>query len=175
MMQNPSVDEIINNWMEEPRRTAHQMIKKYGQPNEMSQNMLIWYNNGPWKRTVLINQALTHNFPMPHTDKLENVIDYHVLPEKASDLERFDGSVLFDRTAGEMSARCESEAMNFLALNLANDIIMGKRSIDEARIEYGNQAMAHMQGHTAPYTEELKFTVQRGGTADPDQPVMKAA
>lgn len=68
---------------------------------------------------------------------MESVIDYHVPPDKADDLEAYDGSVLFDRTKGEMSARCDKEAANMVALNLADDIITGKRNIDEARQEYG--------------------------------------
>lgn len=175
MMERPPGELVTEDWLTGPRQLAMQMIEKYGQADEISDTMLIWHNNGTWKRTILRNEELPHNFPQPHKDKLENVIDYHVPPEKASDLERFDGSILFDRTKGEMSARCDSEAMNFLALNLANDIVTGKLGVDEARGEYAKQVMDHMQGRPAPYTEGLKFQVQRGGTADPDQPVMKAA
>ncbi len=175
MMQNLSADEVISNWLPEPKELASRLIEKYGQPNEMSTNMLVWYNNGPWKRTVLHNEELPHNSPKPHTDMLENVIDYQVPPKRASDLDMFDGSVIFDRTAGEMWARCDNEAMNMLALNLANDVITGKRSVEDARMEYGKQAMARMMGQSAPYTESLQFMVPHGGTADPDQPVVKAA
>jgi hypothetical protein len=47
----------------------------------------------------------------------------------------FDGSVLVDRTKGEMSARCEGEAANFLALNLADEIVHGKKDVATARNE----------------------------------------
>ncbi|HZD59261.1 MAG TPA: hypothetical protein VE439_02250 [Anaerolineae bacterium] len=174
-MPKPSVDGIISNWMDQPRRLARQLIDKYGEPDEVSANMMIWYNNGPWKKTILRNEELPHQMPTPHKDSLENVIDYHVPPEKADDLEMYDGSILFDRTKGEMSARCEHEAMNTLALNLANDIVTGKATVEQARHEYGNQAMAFMQKQPAFYTEGLQFEVPKGGTADPDTPVMKAA
>lgn len=39
-----------------------------------------------------------------------------------SELVRFDGSVIIDRTAGEVAARCDMEAMNILTLNLVHDI-----------------------------------------------------
>lgn len=170
-----SYEDVTKNWKDQPKEIAKKLADKYGQPNEMSDNMLIWYNNGPWKRTVLHNDEIPHNFPKPHRDSLESVIDYHVPPEKASDLEKFDGSVIFDRTKGEMWARCDSEPMNMLALNLANDIITGKMTVDQARQEYGKQASARMMGQPAPYTENLQFEVPKGGTGDPDQPVMKAA
>lgn len=175
MMQKPSVDDVIQNWMDQPKKIAKELVDKYGEPDEISANMMIWYNNGPWKRTELRNEELNHDFPMPHKDSLESIIDYRVPPEKASDLETYDGSVLFDRTKGEMSARCDKEAMNMLALNLANDIVTGKRSVDDARQEYGKQAMAFMKKEPAPYTEGLKFEVPKGGTADPDQRVVGMA
>lgn len=38
-----------------------------------------------------------------------------------------------ERTRGELAARCDKEEMNYLALNLANDIATGKVDVDEAR------------------------------------------
>lgn len=174
MMAKPSVDEVIANWLDQPKRIARVMVDKYGEPSEISANIMIWYNNGPWKRTELRNEELNHNFPKPHKDSLKNIINYHVPPEKASDLEKFDGSLLFDRTKGEMSARCDMEAMNLLALNLANEIVMGKRSVDDARQEYGRQVMAFTQKQPAPYTEKLQFEPPKAGTEDTDTPVIKA-
>ena len=48
---------------------------------------------------------------------------------KATELmEMNDGSVSVHRTVGEISAKCDFEGANFLALNLANDVITGKYS-----------------------------------------------
>src|ERR1700730_5479015 len=55
----------------------------------------------------------------------------------------FDGSVLVDRTKGEMSARCEGEAANFLALNLADDIVHGRKDVESAeRVRRGDESQA---------------------------------
>jgi hypothetical protein len=43
------------------------------------------------------------------------VIDYRVPPEKFTELAIFDGSVIVERTADEVSARCHDEQANFLA------------------------------------------------------------
>lgn len=175
MMQKPSVDDVIQNWMDQPKKLAKEMTDKYGEPDEISANMMIWYNNGPWKRTELRNEEIPHDFPKPHLDSLKSIIDYRVPPEKASDLETYDGSVLFDRTKGEMAARCDKEAANILALNLANDIVTDKRNVDDARQEYGKEIQAMMQGQPAPLTESLKFEVPKGGTADRDKSIIKMA
>jgi len=105
---------------------------------------------------------------MPHKDVMEQYVDYKVPPGKADELARYDGSVYFDRTKGEMSARCDMEAANFVALNLAHDVATGKRSVEEAREHYPKAVMAHMQKQPSPYAEKLQSSAQRG-TADPDK------
>ncbi len=47
-----------------------------------------------------------HDFPMPHPDLLEQFVDYQVPPDKFDELAQYDGSVIVERTKGEISARC---------------------------------------------------------------------
>jgi hypothetical protein len=84
----------------------------------------------------------------------------------------FDGSVYPDRTRGEISAKYDKEAMNFLSLNLVNDIVTGKRSVQEARQFYGKTVLQFMQGIPSPYTQQFLFPRQHN-TVDPDVPVLK--
>ncbi|MHB9105608.1 MAG: hypothetical protein ACYDCO_01015 [Armatimonadota bacterium] len=163
------VNAVIGGWPEQPRQRVEQLIAKYGDPNEVSETQVTWYDNGPWKRTVVYRQSIPHHFPKSHEDFLAQTILYHVPPEKMDELSRFDGSVIIDRTAGEATARCDAEAANFLALNLMNDIVTGKRSVEDARQEYTMSIMAHMMKRKAPLTEELRFQVPSGRTNDPDE------
>ncbi|MGE0760807.1 MAG: hypothetical protein AB7O38_27605 [Pirellulaceae bacterium] len=148
------------------------MAEKYGRPNEALQSRLIWYANGPWKRTIVYRDEVPHNFPKPHTDLLEQFIDYKVPVEKFSELAAYDGSVIPERTKGEMSARCDMEEMNFLALNLAHDIVTGQRSVEESRDMYARTATDFMSGNPSDYTTGLLFAAPGGPTADFDSPSM---
>jgi hypothetical protein len=56
-----------------------------------------------------------------------------VPPDKFSELAKFDGSVIVERSAGEVSARCHDEQANFLALNLMHDIVTGAKNVQAAR------------------------------------------
>jgi hypothetical protein len=132
--------------------------------------MLVWNNNGPWKRTILFKKEIPHDFPAPRTDFLQQVIDYRVPPDKVSELANYDGSVIVERTKGELSARCDMEELNMLALNLANNIITGKRGVDDARAYYAKAAMESKKGKPQTYAEHLAFQIARGGTQDPDKP-----
>lgn len=108
------VDRLIESWPKPPRMGAQQMLEQYGPPNEATPTKLIWYGNGPWKRTIVTSDELVHNFPAPHTDFVTQYVDYAVPPDMFDEIGRSDGSCLVDRTAGEAAARCDSEAANFL-------------------------------------------------------------
>lgn len=132
-------------------------MDKYGAPNEATETMLVWHNNGPWKRSVVYKKEVPHDFPMPHIDVWEQVVDYRVPVDKFDDLAAYDGSVVVDRTQGEMSARCDKEGANFLALNLADDVVTGRRSVDDARQFYAETVKGMMEGRSSPYLEGLRF------------------
>lgn len=170
-MQKPtkqSVMSIIGKWEKTSRFAALQTIQKYGPPAEATPTRLVWFDNGPWKRTVITNEPTNHDFPMPHQDVMEQTISYKVPPDKFDELAAYDGSVYVDRTRGELSARCDLEAANFIALNLAHDVVTGKRSVEDARKEYADLVVAKMTGKgSVPYAEKLVFEPERNaGFAD---------
>jgi hypothetical protein len=159
----------IENWPEESREAANLVIQQYGEPDEMSASQLIWHHPGPWKRIVASKTFYQHDFPAPHIDSVESVIDYHVPVEKFSDLAAFDGSVIVERTAGEVSARCHDEQANFLALNLMHDIVTGAKSVQEARDYYAKEFADYRRKLPTPYMEGLHFTPDNRSAADPDR------
>ncbi len=169
-----TAEQLIADWPDAPQRGARQMLEQYGTPNEATPTKLFWYRNGPWKRTIVTRDVVTHNFPAPHSDYVMQVIDYRVPPEKLEEIGRFDGSCLVDRTSGEVAARCDSEAANTLTLNLMHDIVTGKTTVDEARATFGETMVAYTLGRPAPYAEGLRFAVPDGGTEDEDERVIGA-
>lgn len=125
---NDELESILTSWPEESREAAKLVVKQYGEPDEKTPSELTWHDCGQWKRIVASKAFYDHHFPAPHTDSVECIIDYRVPPEKFSDLAAFDGSVICERTAGEVSARCHDEQANFLALNLMNDVVTGSNA-----------------------------------------------
>lgn len=169
-----SAERVVEGWPKASKEAAMQMIAQYGPPSAADAKHLQWNNNGPWKYTIVHRDPSPHNFPMKHEDVLEQGIDYRVPPGKFSDLAFYDGSVHARRTKGEVSAMCDKEPMNFLAINLANDIVSGKASVDEARQTYGKIAMAFMKGEKHAYTQGLAFERQKVAAGDPDQPLKES-
>ncbi len=148
---------MISGWPAKTQEVATTMMAKYGAPNEVTGTMLVWNNNGPWKKTIIHKEPVQHNFPMAHLDLLEQFVDYSVPADKYDELALYDGSVVIARTVGEMSARCDKEEANFLALNLANDVATGKKTAEDARPYYARSIKEMMQEKMVPYLQKLHF------------------
>lgn len=163
------LQKVIHKWPKNPRESAERLVEYYGPPDEITRSRLTWYaTEDGWKRTVLSSEEVPHSFPAEHTDYLEQFIDYRVPVDKYSALAEYDGSVIVERTKGELSARCGGTSMNFVAVNLAHDIVTGTRSVEEARQEYARLYRAFHNGEKPPYTQGFQFRLPEGDTADPD-------
>lgn len=170
-----SGSETIKLWPEESREATQLVIDKYGEPHEATDTQLTWHRVGPWKRIVASKAFYQHDFPAPHQDCIETVIDYRVPADKFTDLALFDGSVIVERTAGEVSARCHDEEANSLALNLMHDMVTGRKTVQEAREYYAKEFLDYRRKKPTPYMQSLQFTPPSGGTADPDQRMLSDA
>ncbi|HET7307408.1 MAG TPA: hypothetical protein VFK24_06315 [Gammaproteobacteria bacterium] len=160
--------QTIERWPEASREAAQLVIEKYGEPDEATDSALKWLNRGQWKRIVASKTFYEHDFPAPHIDAVESVINYRVPVDKVSALAQFDGSVVVERTAGEVSARCHDEEANFLALNLMHDIVTGAKTVEQARDYYAKEFTDARRKKPTPYMEGLKFAPADGSAADPD-------
>jgi hypothetical protein len=167
-MAAQKASEIIRNWPEESREPAQLVIDQHGEPDEATETQLTWHKRGAWKRIVATKAFYHHEFPAPHIDSVESFIDYRVPVDKFTPLAQFDGSVICERTAGEVSARCHDEQANCLALNLMHDIVAGKKSVEEARAYYGKEFLDYRRKQPTPYMEKLRFKPGDRSAADPD-------
>lgn len=167
---NDTAYDRLTGWSDASKVAVMQMVDKYGEPDEMTSEMMLWNNTGQWKRTVVYAKEFNHDFPLPHTDVMQQWIDYRVPAEKFTDLAHFDGSVVSNRTNGEISARCDLEGANFLAINLANDIIKGTKDVQTAREFYATCVKAMINGDKPDYMQKLQFDVPNGNTAHTDNP-----
>lgn len=159
---------ILESWPAPQTKVAEQMIAKYGPPNEATPTKFTWHRNAPWKRTEITSDVVVHHWPTLHTDFLTQTIDYRVPTNLISAVSEFDGSVVVDRTRGEVSARCDSEAANTLAMNMVHELVTGKRDTAEARHTSEQSTVAYNVGRKAPYAEEILFELPTEGTEDPD-------
>ena len=167
-MTDAGMTEMLASWPEHARMAAMDQMKKYGPPQEVTANTLTWRGKGPWLWTRVDRMETPHSFPGPHPDLMEQAVYYRVPADKVDDLNAYDGSVTVLRTQGYLTARCDKEAANFLALNLAHDIVTGTKTVAAARTYYAAAIAGTKEGRMDPYMMELKFKPQGAGAADPD-------
>lgn len=164
------VNRFIESWPTTSKAAAHSMISKYGVPQEITPTMLIWNDNRPFKRTIVHKEEITHNFPFPHADVLEQVVNYRVPANKMERLQRLNGSISFERTTGELTAHCDREETNLISLNLADAVIRGVKSVDKARTEFAKSSQNFMTGNSSNITNTLMFNPS-SETADADMAI----
>jgi len=157
-MPQSGMESMLAAWPAKQRESAMMLVAKYGAPNISGDQVMIWYNKGPYKKIELARTEVMHNFPAPHPDYLTSTVMYKVPPAKLDELGQYDGSVWFHRTRGELSAQCDKEEANNLALNLSHDIATGRRTVADARAFYAKTAMALMAGDkSSPYLSGIMF------------------
>ncbi len=154
------METAIENWPAASKAVAHEIAARYGPPNSVMRNRLLWRYTEPWKEIIVMRDGRPHEFPTSHLDVLEQVIELPVPSDKLDELAAFRGRVTVDRANGTLSATCENEAMNILALNLAHDIITGAKTPTEANDLFSDLAMDIRAGKTQAYTRELQFEVR---------------
>lgn len=165
LFSEDQAESVIGEWEEAPAQAARRLIESYGVPQEITKNRLIWHNNGPWERTEIVNEEVEHNFPEPHTDFLYQTVNFNVPEEKVADIVGMSGSILIDRVKGEVTARCDSEEANFVALNLMNQIVDGRKDARSGRDTY---AQTMLEGKHQDLAERLHFTSAQ--VEDPGDP-----
>lgn len=159
--QAKAAEQMIRRWPKASQQAARAMIEKYGEPNVSTERMLVWNDNGPWKRTVVNRDPVEHDFPRPHEGVLEQTVNYSVPAEKVGELARFSGSLIVDRNKGELISRHEREEGNFIALNLAHEIVEDEKSVEEARSFFGRTMQELQAGRSSEYAQKLLFKSKR--------------
>lgn len=146
-------------WLEGPRAALRLMTERYGPPDALRPGVAVWHERGPWKRIVVHGEE--------YFDYLEQAVGYRVPARAAEPLTEFDHGLRFDRINDELSARSSDESLNFLALNLADEVASAKRGARDAGDFYVRTARLAAAGKSSPYLERLRFEPYRPAPQEP--------
>lgn len=164
------VRKAVGEWPQKQQDLVQEMINKYGEPSGVMASRVVWDEpSNPWNEIVIYRDAVDHDFPIAHQDYLEQSVLYEVPADKMDELAQFDGSVIVYLTKGRLAARCDQEAANILALNLAHDIIAGDKNVQQARDAYADAVKRMKNGEEVAIMQELNFepmTADRAARAD---------
>lgn len=143
---------LVDSWPKQTKGAAMAMIEKYGTPDESGARKLVWNQNGPWSRTVVRRDEIGK--------AIEQSVELEIPANKFALLDKLPGGVSAERGKNELRAASDNEPLNFLAVNLAQEVFAGKRTIADAAGFYKKTATLAAAGKSSPYVEKLLFKTE---------------
>ncbi|MDE2142117.1 MAG: hypothetical protein KGJ84_06880 [Elusimicrobia bacterium] len=148
------VPRAVADWPENARLLAEATVREYGAPDDIQPGQLTWNGRRPWTRVVVFRDAQSRESP----NLLLEALAYPVPPSRWRALSSFDRGVTYDPVRRELVARGGGEAANLLALNLADEIIQGRRSPPDANAFFDRTLSEAASGRTSAYMLRLMFS-----------------
>ena len=140
--------ETVRHWNDIPRGVTLKLMEKYGAPDEMEPDRLVWNNNVPWKRTTVWNAS---------GDILEQTVACSVPAGQLGALADFDPAILVSQNGMALSVFGDTEEHNFLTVNLAYEVIHGIKDPISARHFYDRTIELSIAGKSSPYMHWIMF------------------
>ena len=95
-------------------------------------------------------------------DNLLESVAYGKVPlDRWRDLTALGRGAVYDPVTQELSARSDREETNYLALNLADEVVRGRRSAAAARSFFDATLNLSLYGKSSPYMSRLLFRPRR--------------
>lgn len=149
---------LIASWPELTRAGAESLIAKYGPPDSVSDDRLAWNNKDKWRVVAVYRDAVRDDDEAETPRFVVNEVNYTVPDNKAAaELIRFDRGLVIDQVRGTVAAQGESEKYNMLVLNLADEIVTGKRTLAAAQTFFKKTQKAIAAGKKFTYLDEIRF------------------
>lgn len=156
-----AADTVTDHWSPPSAAAAKQLIARYGAPDDATPKRLTWNKKGPFLRTAVWNRPEVYRTPRDF-DLIEQTVSYKVDRAQAAELISFSPALVIDTAKGELSSRGSREEINFLNLNLADEVARGRKTAQEARTAYVRTLETTAAGKSSPYVTGLRFD-GRGG------------
>ena len=132
--------QLLQVWKnKDPAGYALHLMKTFGIPDDITENIAIWYEKDGFKRIEIKDEYVMHTSPVPHYDYCYCYIDLAVPHNLSSALADCSESILLDHLKHEVGARCASLAANAVTINFVMDVVTNKTK--PTREEYERRIM----------------------------------
>jgi hypothetical protein len=150
---------VLDHWSQPSADAARRIMDQYGAPDDATPNKLTWRAKGRWSRIIVWNRPQVYRAPRDF-DLLVQTIRYPLTREQAAELVAFSQALIVDVDRGELSSRASREELNYLNLNLADEVVQGTQTIEEAQVAYKRVIDLSAAGKSSPYLSGLHFTAK---------------
>jgi len=149
---------VIQGWSEKSRIAAAALLEEFGAPDRVDSSRLLWVDKHLFKRVVAWDQVPGDEWG---EDVIEAAVSYRVPPQMRSELAAFSDKIRVSPDGKELAAHSDSEASAILALNLANEIVLGIQPPQQARAVYSSTQRLKAAGKVSPLIQGLIFLPRR--------------
>jgi hypothetical protein len=149
---------VAASWHSQSKAMAKKVMEEYGPPDQILSDLLVWNSIGPWRKIAVWDTEDYGFSDRGGPDTLEQTLSYAVPRDKRKDLADFSDEISVSKEGDEVSVRGNSEALNFLVLNLAHEIVQGAKDPADARLFYDRVCQLSQAGKSSPYTQGLLFS-----------------
>jgi len=148
---------VVRRWAAPSAAAGMRLIDEYGTPDDVTPNRLTWNDRGEWKRTIVWNRKPVYS-SAADLAVMKQTIAYPLTHDQADELLGFSATLEIDLDRGELSSRAGREELDYLNLNLADDIVRGKKTVAEARASFDRQIELASAGKIMADMRGLRFT-----------------
>lgn len=146
--------DAVAAWPQRARLLTAAIVREYGAPDEILPAQLIWRRRHPWTMIAVFRDAQSPERP----NNLLQTLAYEVPLQRWRALSAFERGAAYDPVRRELAARTDSEETNLLALNLADEVIQGRRTAAEANDFYDRTLKLSYAGKSSSYMVRLMFS-----------------
>lgn len=147
---------VVDRWAAPSEVVGRQLLAEYGTPDDVTPDRLTWNDRGSWKRVVVWNRKPIYLSPVD-LSVMKETVDYPMSESQAGVLLAFSDCIEVDLVHGELSSRANREEINYLTLNLADEIMRGQLTVAEAQEKFIRQIRLAASGKLTPYMTGLLF------------------
>lgn len=150
-------EAVVVNWWPYSALAARRLLERYGVPDEVHPDELVWRGRGPWRRIAARN--VTPPYAKPEDlGVVGQAVRLTLTPEQAAAVREFDRRLGYEAKERQLEARSDREEVNVLRMNLAHDLARGLMTPAQARHLFGRILVMENAGKTSPYLSGLRFT-----------------
>lgn len=153
VQRQQSAEWILSGWPAFSRAAARPLLEEYGAPDEVAADFLAWRGPSPFLRTIARRSSRTHR----PSEVIEQWISYPVPAGRRGDLASLDNGVSCRPEGDVLVAVSESRELNRLALNVAVELVSGRRGLKEAKSFYAKTVDLYSSGKSSRYLDRLFF------------------
>lgn len=137
----------LDSWQHEDAKAyAKELTEKYGDPDAVTDNMVLWEDNriSKFKKVYVLDESIAHDSPSPHRDFVYSRMEIDVPEDLMEAIAKASESIIVDQLKNEVTARCGDIIANAITLGFVQKLVDGKIKPEDSEEEYKKHILEGM-------------------------------